>query len=178
MTSLWLLDFDACKDISMNQAGVDMACKAFLETDPYCPRPHSWDSFAEMLWVDFSERYLATAAKILPEAYQDLPGKFLSEVSKLSIHRSSLQRGSEPTVYTPRRGSSQLSGFRGRGGYPETYSPSGVVRGSPSPSSPRTGRGSGRRSGGGSGRGDRRGSGTYSSEEALNSRQLNGSWRR
>ena len=37
VTSLWLLDFDACADISMDQAGVNMACKAFAETDASCP---------------------------------------------------------------------------------------------------------------------------------------------
>ena len=131
MTRLWLLDFDACKDISMDQAGgVDLACKAFLETDPYCPRPHNSDSAAEKLWVDFSERYLATAAQILPEAYQNLPGRFLSQVSRLSVRPSISQIGSVPTVYIPRRGSSRLPGGRG-GGYPENLQPQcGAVRGS------------------------------------------------
>ena len=32
VTTLGLLDFDACSDITMNQAGVNMACKAFTET--------------------------------------------------------------------------------------------------------------------------------------------------
>lgn len=46
VTSMWVLDFDACSDITMDQAGVDKACKAFIETNYYCPRPHKADPFA------------------------------------------------------------------------------------------------------------------------------------
>ena len=39
VTNLWLLDFDACSDLTMDQSGVEKACNAFLETEPSCPRP-------------------------------------------------------------------------------------------------------------------------------------------
>lgn len=38
LVSLWLVDFDACKDISLDEAGVRQAVKAFVENEPYCPR--------------------------------------------------------------------------------------------------------------------------------------------
>jgi len=47
----------------MDQAGVEKAAKAFIETIPYCPRPHNQDSFARELCTEFGNRYLATSAK-------------------------------------------------------------------------------------------------------------------
>lgn len=76
VTSLWLLDFDACTDITMDQAGVEMACKSFVETEAYCPRPHSSDNFAQQLWNSFGNRYVFTARKILDGSDKDLPVDF------------------------------------------------------------------------------------------------------
>ncbi|KAK8862809.1 zinc finger protein-domain-containing protein [Apiospora arundinis] len=36
---LWLLDFDKCRTMSMDQAGVEQAAQAFQRNDPYYPRP-------------------------------------------------------------------------------------------------------------------------------------------
>lgn len=59
---LWILDFDACKTIDVDQAGAQAAVKAFMGTEAYCPRP-SEDSEAQSLWVTFGKRYMSTAAK-------------------------------------------------------------------------------------------------------------------
>ena len=83
VTSLWLLDFDACTDITMDHAGVDKACKAFIETDPYCPRPRERDEFSQQLWNNFGSRYLDTAEKIIPQKHVDLPGLFLAGAFKI-----------------------------------------------------------------------------------------------
>lgn len=101
VTSLWLIDFDACSDISMDQQGVNKACKAFCETERYCPRPHSGDPVAQRLWQAFGERYLATAKKFIDNAYQNLPRAFLEAVtSQLKVSdpvrgETSLERGSQ-----------------------------------------------------------------------------------
>ena len=83
VASLWLLDIDACTVISIDGAGVNKACKAFVETDLYCPRPHSSDSFAQQLWNSFGNRYITTSKKILDQSHQDLPAKFLHGITKL-----------------------------------------------------------------------------------------------
>ena len=53
VTNLWLLDFDACSGISTDELGVEKACKAFLETEPFFPRPEerNLDPEAADLWV-------------------------------------------------------------------------------------------------------------------------------
>lgn len=49
--TLWVLGFDACRSISMDDAGVRAAVDAFGETEPYCPRPKGG------LWGVFERRY-------------------------------------------------------------------------------------------------------------------------
>jgi hypothetical protein len=78
LISLWLMDFDACEDITMSDAGVAKEIKAFLETDPSYPRPLSQDGYVEHLWEIFSRRYRETSLKILsgtPHTYW--PERFL-----------------------------------------------------------------------------------------------------
>ncbi|KAE8153310.1 zinc finger protein-domain-containing protein [Aspergillus avenaceus] len=86
IVSLWMLDFDACSPITMNTAGVNQAIKAFLENDPYCPRPHTKDAFSERLWRIFSQRYLDTGRRITAGSpSQTLPQQFIQGiVTKLS----------------------------------------------------------------------------------------------
>jgi len=36
---VWLFDFDCCKDMSQNEAGVEQAVAAFYRNDPFLPRP-------------------------------------------------------------------------------------------------------------------------------------------
>ena len=38
-THIWLLDFNQCQPIQMNEQGVDQAVKRFFDNDPYYPRP-------------------------------------------------------------------------------------------------------------------------------------------
>ena len=135
VTNLWLLDFDACKDISMDQVGVNLACKAFVETDPYCP-PHSTDIFAQQLWTSFGNRYIATAQKILDDSHKDLPIKFLHGVAMMLDRQSVPRPPVVPTVYQPSRGSGQQKGssYSGRcqsssSDYPRTYLPRGSAGG-------------------------------------------------
>lgn len=79
--SLWLLDFDACSTITMDDVGVRRAVDAFLQTDHYYPRPHSRDNHANNLWIVFSQRYIATSRKISAgTAWQSLPAKFIQGI--------------------------------------------------------------------------------------------------
>lgn len=49
VTSMWILDIDACQDITMDESGVDKAVRAFYVTEPYAPRPLSDDPYGEEL---------------------------------------------------------------------------------------------------------------------------------
>nr|AOC84394.1 OxaJ [Penicillium oxalicum] len=101
--SLWLIDFDACNAITMNDAGVRQAVDAFLKTDPFCPRPNTLDKYAGRLWDVFSEQYIATGRRLIKKKkLQGLPAKFIEKIEqKLSdsvvqalevVHRIRIKR--------------------------------------------------------------------------------------
>ncbi|ODM18941.1 hypothetical protein SI65_05558 [Aspergillus cristatus] len=37
--TMWMLDFDLCRDMSMDEAGVQKAVRAYWRNDPFYPRP-------------------------------------------------------------------------------------------------------------------------------------------
>ena len=96
----------------MDQQRVDKACKAFCETERYCPRPHSRDPVAQELWQAFGERYLATAKKFINNVYSKLPRAFFQAViSQLKASDPQMQSGS-----VRREASLELGSQRARGG--------------------------------------------------------------
>ena len=182
VTNLWLLDFDACADITMDQAGVNMECKAFVQTDAYVPPPQSLENFTKQLWNSFGNRYIATAQKILDESHKDLQVKFLNGVTKLLDRQSVPRPPVVPAVYQSRedqvnvRTEGRFGGRRQSSSpsNPGAYVPGGSIRGTTSsglgsPANSEYGgmdrqRGSrgGNRGAGSRGRGDgRRGSGAF-----------------
>ncbi|KAJ5180686.1 hypothetical protein N7492_003896 [Penicillium capsulatum] len=79
--SLWILDFDACSSISMDEPGLRQAVKAFFGTDPFCPRPYSQDTYSQNLWAVFSERYITTGRRVSNgQTWQGLPARFVQSV--------------------------------------------------------------------------------------------------
>ncbi len=57
-THMWLLDFNQCQPLSMDQEGVDQAVKRFFDNDAYYPRPPAatgctdeglWETLAKYL---------------------------------------------------------------------------------------------------------------------------------
>ncbi|OJJ05164.1 hypothetical protein ASPVEDRAFT_31571 [Aspergillus versicolor CBS 583.65] len=54
--SIWLLDFDLVRTMDMEEQGVQQAVKAFLNNDPFFPRPDG-----SSIWKAFREQYLQTS---------------------------------------------------------------------------------------------------------------------
>ncbi|KAK0130439.1 hypothetical protein ONS96_000958 [Cadophora gregata f. sp. sojae] len=74
---LWLLDFNMCKEIEMNDGGVAAAVEAFALNDRYYPRP----SVDENLWNIFCKQYEKTGERIFAKTqFRDLPKKFTKDV--------------------------------------------------------------------------------------------------
>lgn len=143
----------------MNGAGVQQAVKAFLETEPYCPRPHSQDPYLDNLWTIFSNNYVEVGKAALPSSsLRTLPAKFIEAVTDaLSQRKPSLQSGGDGGQKTQNLDTPGMTGIgrlgRQRGG--PTMEDAGQ-------SMSRRGRGAGsryrgRRGGRGRERGSRRG---------------------
>lgn len=82
--SMWILDFDCCKDLSMDETGINQACISFWRNDPFYPRPGSGNPIDEELWRVFKERFLESSAKILvteSEEVRSLPGLLIQRIT-------------------------------------------------------------------------------------------------
>jgi hypothetical protein len=92
--SLWVLDFDCCKPLTMDDTGIDQAATAFLRNDPYFPRPAtSAQSANSLLWMEFRNRYLECSQKRTTgegRACPSLPDKFIARV--VEMHAQNTER--------------------------------------------------------------------------------------
>ncbi|KAF7542594.1 hypothetical protein G7Z17_g11443 [Cylindrodendrum hubeiense] len=82
-TTLWLLDFNQVRQITMDETGIAMAIEAFNINDPYYPKPLQQHPIAQELWNTFARRYLRMSLDILrgeTDDIQKLPGLFLNGV--------------------------------------------------------------------------------------------------
>jgi hypothetical protein len=69
--SMWILDFDCCRPIQVDEAGVEQACVAFYKNDPFYPRPGTGEAADEELWTVFKRMFLESSQRILGEASRD-----------------------------------------------------------------------------------------------------------
>lgn len=63
--TVWLLDFDCCRDMSQDEAGVEQAVAAFYKNDPFFSRPGRENERDRLLWKTFRERFLEASGQIL-----------------------------------------------------------------------------------------------------------------
>jgi hypothetical protein len=89
---MWLLDFDCCRSMSMDQNGVNQAVAAFFRNDPFYPRPGA----QQHLWEAFREQYLQVSSKIIRstqnsdavDARTPLPGLFIGQIETEQLKRN------------------------------------------------------------------------------------------
>jgi hypothetical protein len=91
---IWILDFDCCRNMSMDTAGLEQACTAFFKNDPFFPRPSSGNSADEALWVEFRKHFLEKSHEILgyDGACSHLPGSLITMVEE---HGAALRQTKE-----------------------------------------------------------------------------------
>lgn len=66
--SVWMLDFDLCRMMTMDEWGVKQAVIAFWRNDPFYPRPES----SHFLWKTFCDHYLLVSKDcIFGQKYKD-----------------------------------------------------------------------------------------------------------
>jgi hypothetical protein len=63
--TMWILDFDRVKTITIYKAGVEQACAAFYKNDRFCPRPSGREAADVMLWAVFKECFLEASNRFL-----------------------------------------------------------------------------------------------------------------
>ncbi|UKZ59264.1 uncharacterized protein TrAtP1_000583 [Trichoderma atroviride] len=81
--AIWILDFDCCNDMTLDDGGIENACRCFWRNDPFYPRPGSSNVFDQKLWEDFRDRFLATSERILKDevaTIKQLPGRLIERI--------------------------------------------------------------------------------------------------
>ncbi|KAF2792313.1 hypothetical protein K505DRAFT_326230 [Melanomma pulvis-pyrius CBS 109.77] len=79
---MWILDFDCCRPISMDEAGIKKACVAFFKNDPFYPRPGTGEAADEELWKVFKQRFLVASRGILGEDWRVLAEKLVDRIEE------------------------------------------------------------------------------------------------
>lgn len=67
----WILDFDCCKQMPMDEIGVEQAKRAFYKNDPFYPRPGRNNSKDQTLWNGFKDRFIEASEAILGRESQE-----------------------------------------------------------------------------------------------------------
>ncbi|QYS99637.1 DUF3669 domain-containing protein [Trichoderma simmonsii] len=83
--ALWILDFDLCRDLTLDEKGIEQATKAFWRNDPFYPRPSSSNAENQRLWTIFEERFMVSSAEVLrsePDQIKQLPKRLIERIKQ------------------------------------------------------------------------------------------------
>ena len=64
---VWILDFDCCRPIAMDETGVRQAVRAYYRNDPFYPRPGRQSVADQKLWNEFKDTFARASRTILPQ---------------------------------------------------------------------------------------------------------------
>ncbi|KAH7376065.1 zinc finger protein-domain-containing protein [Plectosphaerella cucumerina] len=81
--ALWILDFDCCRLITMDDEGIDRCVAAYYRNDPFYPRPGKQDVTDVKTWEAFREQYLSRSGALLlgrEEKVTGLPARFIQQL--------------------------------------------------------------------------------------------------
>lgn len=83
--AMWILDFDCCNNMTLDDSGIEKACRCFWRNDPFYPRPGSSNTTDQKLWEDFQHRFLMTSEKILKHeeaSAKQLPRRLIEKITE------------------------------------------------------------------------------------------------
>jgi hypothetical protein len=78
--AMWVLDFDCCRPITLDEQGVEQACKAFFRNDPYYPRPNPSNHEDQQLWLAFRLHFIQISRSILTSDAAELPEMLMTRI--------------------------------------------------------------------------------------------------
>lgn len=81
--SMWIIDFDCCSPLSMDEEGVEIAARCFWRNDPFYPRPGSSNAADEMLWDVFRRHFLRVSGRMLKDesaCVRELPLRLMDRI--------------------------------------------------------------------------------------------------
>lgn len=91
--TMWVLDFDCCRDLEMGEAGMLRASECFLRNDPYYPKPRGSTDEDVVLWDIFQERFLERSDRILEGESEELRRLPRILIQRITENRTTWMRG-------------------------------------------------------------------------------------
>lgn len=88
---VWILDFDCCRQITLDEKGVEEAVAAFYGNGSYYPRPGRDNNMDQALWEEFKHRFLKRAK---PSWDKEARGSFACTVGKFGRVTKSMKHPS------------------------------------------------------------------------------------
>jgi hypothetical protein len=85
-TGMFVLDFNQCRPITLDAAGVVIAVDAVMINDSYVPRPGRKSHDETRVWDAFAKRYIEVSTQILGKDSQ-LPHMFLQGFAEAQVRR-------------------------------------------------------------------------------------------
>lgn len=82
---IWVLDFDCCNDMTLDDSVIEKACRCFWRNDPYNPLPGSSNASDQKLWEDFRDHFLTASERILKDetlAIKQLPRCLIERITQ------------------------------------------------------------------------------------------------
>ncbi|KAJ4267330.1 hypothetical protein NW762_003434 [Fusarium torreyae] len=90
--SMWIIDFDCCDPITMDEEGIEAAAHSFWRNDPYYPRPGSDNYFNQQLWTTFRVHFLHASEEIMRNEIssyiKQLPSLLMDKIVEMGIKRA------------------------------------------------------------------------------------------
>jgi hypothetical protein len=86
--TMWVLDFDLCRDLTLDESGVEQACKAFWGNDPWYPRPGRLAPADQKLWDIFESRFLESSTRALAtqsDQAKELPRLLMEKIKQAGV---------------------------------------------------------------------------------------------
>ncbi|KAL9473480.1 hypothetical protein ACSS6W_007860 [Trichoderma asperelloides] len=94
--AIWILDFDLCRDLTLDESCIEQACNAFWGNDPWYPRPGRLATADQKLWNIFEERFLESSAKALAtrsNQIKELPRLLMEKIRQAAATTSNDEIG-------------------------------------------------------------------------------------
>lgn len=84
---IWILDFDCCKEISLDEKGVESAVRAFCRNDPFYPLPGRENEYDKTLWLEFRDAFLKASGNMLDQESSEarLPALWVEMVERRAL---------------------------------------------------------------------------------------------
>ncbi|KAI8715750.1 DUF3669 domain-containing protein [Fusarium sp. LHS14.1] len=82
---MWIIDFDCCNPLPMNEEGIEIAARCFWRNDPFYPRPGGSNAADESLWGNFREHFLRASEWMLEDessCVRELPARLMVKIAE------------------------------------------------------------------------------------------------